>query len=200
MLMLFWIASRIGGFLIENYDGAGFLIFLGLLFLVFRGLFKRLFTRGPGAGLAQNTAGAISRRVVYMLALGGFVLALIIVRIDMPVSGEFNILPAHNADVRAQVEGLIEEIAVAEGDAVQAGQVIARLADLEKRAELAKIEAQVRQTEADLRGLKAGPVAQEIAVTRQEMETAKTRLEHARNRYTEYQAINQQKIARACSR
>ena len=199
MLMLFWIASRIGGFLIENYDGAGFLIFMGLLFLVSRGPFKRLFTRGPGAGLAQNTAGAVSRRVVYSLALGGFVLALVVVRIDMPVSGEFNILPAHNADVRAQVEGLIEEIAVAEGDAVEAGQIIARLAGLEKRAELAKIEAQVRQVQADLRGLKAGPIAQEIAVTRQEMETAKTRLEHARNRYAEYRAINRQKIARAHS-
>ncbi len=197
--MLFWIASRIGGYLVENYDGTGFVIFMGLLVLVFRGMFKRLLTRAPGAEFAQNTAGAVSRRVVYMFALVGLVLALIIVRIDMPVSGEFNILPTHNADVRAQVEGLIEEIAVTEGDIVKAGQIIARLADLEKRAELTQIEARVRQTQADLRGLKAGPIAQKIVVLHQEMETAKTRLEHANNRYAEHRAISRQRIARAHS-
>ncbi len=203
ILILFWIASRIGGFLVENYDGTGFVVFMGLLSIAFWRPLKRLFGRGPGhrpaGGLARNASGAVSRRTVYVLFLAGVMLALIFVRMEMTVSGEFNVFPTHNADVRAQVEGLIEEIAVTEGDVVEAGQIIARLADLEKRAELAKIEAQIRQTQADLRGLKAGPIAQEIAVARQEVDTAKTRLEHARNRYEEYRHIQAAKIARARS-
>ncbi len=176
---------------------------MGLLSIAFWRPLKRLFGRAPagspGGGLLRSTSGAASRRTVYLLFLGGLALALIFGRMEMTVSGEFNVFPTHNADVRAQVEGLIEEIAVAEGDVVEAGQIIARLADLEKRAELAKSEAQIRQTQADLRGLKAGPIAQEIAVARQEIDTAKTRIEHARNRYEEYRHMQAAKIARARS-
>ena len=203
VLILFWIASRIGGFLIENYDGTGFAVFMGLLLIAFWRPLKRLFGRAPtggsGGGLMRSTSGAASRRTVYLLFLGGLALAFVFLRMEMTVSGEFNVLPTHNADVRAKVEGIIEAIQVAEGDRVREGQVMARLSDLEKRAELAKIEAEIRRARADLKGLRAGPIAQEIAVARLEVETAKTRLEHARNRYTEYRAMNQQKIARARS-
>jgi len=40
--------------------------------------------------------------------------------------------------VRAAVEGIVEEIRVQEGDQVKAGDVIARLADKDIRAELLK--------------------------------------------------------------
>jgi multidrug resistance efflux pump len=203
--ILLWIASRIGGFLVENFDGAGFVIFCILLFLVFRKMLKQIIARLPrkqlgndsGAGLLGDTAGGAARRAVYLLALGGIVLAMVFVRIDMPVSGEFNIQPTHNADVRTQVEGLIEEVAVDEGDVVEQDQVVARLAGLEMRAELAKVEARIRQTQADLRSLIAGPIAPEITVARQKVETAETRLEHSRHRIAEYDAMHRQKVARA---
>ena len=197
--ILSFIASRIGGFLVENYDGTGFVVFMGLLLIAFWQPLKRLFGRGPAGGLARNTAGMASRRTVYLLFLGGVALALVFVHTEMTVSGEFDVLPTHNADVRAQVEGLIEGIRVAEGDVVEKGQIIARLSDLDKRAELAKIEAQIRRSRADLKGLEAGPIAEELAVARQEVDTAKTRLEHARNRYEEYRHMQAERVKRARS-
>ncbi len=53
-----------------------------------------------------------------------------------------------------------------EGDQVKAGDVIARLADKDVRAELLQTAAQVREAQANVRRLQAGTTAESIAVAR----------------------------------
>src|SRR2546430_982281 len=74
------------------------------------------------------------------LALGaGALLLLSVVPLNLTVSGEFTLLPRHNADVRAEVEGIIERMYMTEGQEVVAGDTIARLGDREYAARLAAI-------------------------------------------------------------
>jgi multidrug resistance efflux pump len=98
------------------------------------------------------------------------------------VAGGFTIEPLHNADARTETEGLVERVYVAEGDAVRAGEVIARLSDRAHRADLATTDARLRETRAHLRMLEAGPTADSIALARTALEQADTRLQYARAR------------------
>src|SRR5207245_9774213 len=81
---------------------------------------------------------------------------LFLVHLQLRIAGPFTVLPEENADVRAGVDGIVEEIRVHEGDQVKAGDVIARLADKDLRAGLLQTEAQVREARANLRRLQAG--------------------------------------------
>jgi multidrug efflux pump subunit AcrA (membrane-fusion protein) len=59
-------------------------------------------------------------------------------RMELTVSGEFRVLPIHNSDVRAEVEGIIDGIYADEGDVVNKGFTIAQLSDRDRQAELRK--------------------------------------------------------------
>ena len=73
---------------------------------------------------------------------------------------------AHNAEVRAEVEGIIEEIVHDEGDVVNAGDLIARLSDRDYRAEVEKIKAEIAEKDAKLKMLQRGARAEEIELAR----------------------------------
>src|SRR2546429_1414005 len=81
---------------------------------------------------------------------------------ELKIRGLFNVLPIHNADIRAEVEAIVEEINVDEGDVVQAGDVIARLSDRDVRADLRKTEADIDQRRAKLKMVEAVPTDQEV--------------------------------------
>jgi len=95
--------------------------------------------------------------------------ALICVHSELRIKGPFDVLPVRNADVRAVVEGLVSEVVVEEGQAVQEGDPIAHLFDRDVLAELKKTEAAIEETQAKLRLLVAGPRAEEIDQARIEV-------------------------------
>ncbi len=65
--------------------------------------------------------------------------------------------------VGAKITGRLTEVRVDQGDAVEAGQVLARLDDAQLRADVARGEAALRAAEAQLRDLAAGARPEEIA-------------------------------------
>lgn len=80
--------------------------------------------------LFGSDGGRISsiKRPVKVLATLTILLAvLFLVHMELRVSGEFNIRPLHNADVRAEIEGIIKSIHVKEGDLIEKGHLIAYL-------------------------------------------------------------------------
>lgn len=196
--LLGFITLRFGEFLVGRYQGLGFLLFTALLLLFFRNAVRRALARLPAWRRGLPGRIATMRRPVLGLALLLVSLpVLFLVRLELKVGGEFTVLPTHNADVRAEVEGIIEEILVREGDRVGAGALIARLSDRDLRAELRKVEAEIAEKEAQLRMLKAGPRREELALARQEVETAMTRQAHARKRYEEATRMHAERRARA---
>lgn len=180
------IALSFGGYLIGRYQGFGFLLFTGVLMTMFRNPLKKLpaLVR-PGQGRLPSM-----KRLATALTVFGAVLAvLFFVKMDLKVSSEFTVLPAHNADVRAEVEGIIAEVLVDEGDFVKEGDVIARLADRDYRADLQKIEAEIAEQQAKLNLLRAGPRREEIEIARAEVAKAKDRLSFAREKLETFESL-----------
>ena len=196
--LLGYIALYFGRFLTERYQGVGFMAFSGLLMVVFQNPLKNSLAKTSALLKSGPQIFPPMKRPVKIILLGAVVLAMLfLVRMELTISGEFTVLPSHNADVRAEVEGIIEEILVKEGDQVQKGDLIARLSDHDHRAELSVVEAGVDERRAKLKMLKAGPRQEEIALARNAVETAKTRQVQAGNRYDQAQRLRAERLARA---
>jgi multidrug resistance efflux pump len=202
------VASRFGSYLVERYQGWGAVLFCFLLGGLFRGSLKKMLKRlsssfalgrfrgkvGEGVSVGRvmptNTApprsassqtqpGRGFRSPVKFLGVGLLLAALFLVRMELKVGGEFTVLPAHNADIRAEVEGLIEEICASQGDTVAVGAPIARLSSRDCRAELQKVKAQVDEQEARLKLLRAGPRPEEVELARVLVAKAEDQLQYA---------------------
>lgn len=148
----------------------------------------------PAIARASRRAGAIRRATSYDLyqargaggrtpTRAGFWYLLILVGLvalgtlpyDYDAGGEVVILPAGRASVPPLIPGDIREIFIREGDFVEAGQVVGRLADDEQRAEVAVAESKIDELQARLDLLKTGASESQIALARQKVETAATR-------------------------
>jgi putative peptide zinc metalloprotease protein len=124
------VSWHVGGFLIDRYKAAGFLVFLVLLVTVFRRATSTVLSRIRH--LSRHSVARVAelrgrRGPTYSLAAVVLVLAALVIPVELRVTGAFTILPAHNADIRAEVEGTIAEIYVDEGDAVEKGRLLAHL-------------------------------------------------------------------------
>jgi multidrug resistance efflux pump len=182
IFLLGFIALRFSGYLIRNYQGLGFILFMVMLMILFKKTLKKTGSRtlaafrlGPGVASSIKTP----------LKLGAVLLALAVLflgRMELKVTGEFNVFPVHNADVRAEVEGIIEEIHADEGDVVQEGQLIALLSDRDYRAEFRQVNADIDEKQARLKMLEAGARPEEIDVARTAMQKAQERLKYGTSR------------------
>ena len=181
---------RVGSYLIDNHQPLALLALMSYTGLRSGRRFRRLFGQRSARTDLDDDGDVIStqtehadepaerseprkkrprsrRREITWGALAAAALAILfLVHLPLRIAGPFTVLPEENADVRAAVEGIVEEIRVHEGDQVKAGDVIARLADKDARAELLKTQAQVREGLANLRKLQAGTTAESIAVAR----------------------------------
>ncbi len=180
--LLGFILLTLGAFLIARYQAWGGAFFAAFLLVIFRHPLRK--AAGLLASLFPGNA-PIMRRVKRLVKLTA-VLALIaaglyFIKTDFKVSGEFTILPIHNADIRAEVEGIIEEIVHEEGDVVKAGDLIARLSDRDYRAELEKVKAEFAEKDARLKMLKAGARAEEIELARTTVEKGQQRVKHSKS-------------------
>jgi multidrug resistance efflux pump len=129
--------------------------------------------------------------------VGAALLALLVFgRMELKVAGEFRVLPSGNADVRAGVAGLIEEVLVDEGDQVGTGTLLVRLSDRDLRAELSQIEAEIDHKSAVLKMLEIGPRPEEIDLAQKEIATARTERDHAARQLAEARRIHAQDLAR----
>jgi multidrug resistance efflux pump len=198
--LLSWVALMVGGFLTERYQGTGAIVYAGLLGLAFQNPLRRWTARPTLRAWRERVTArwkAVKRPTRVLLVLGLAVVVLFLVPWELTVSGEVSVAPRHNADVRAEVDGIIAEVYVDEGQRVAAGELIARLADRDYRAELKAVEGQSNETQARLKMLRAGPRAEELRLARQHIETAETRLEHARRRYGEAEQMQAARLAQA---
>lgn len=198
VLLLGTIAWWFGGYLVSEYRGFGFVLFVVFLSMLLRNPLRRSFLALPERVRSAPAWFRALSRPARVLAVSGAVLAaLYLVPATLTVSGSFGIRPVDNADMRAEVEGLIEAVYVDEGDTVGKGALVARLADHSLRADLAQTEAALREKEAKLRMLRAGPRPEDIALARQRVENAKKREVEAVGRHAEAARMRAERIAGA---
>jgi len=180
--LISFILVSLERFLVRRYQGWGFVFMLALVGAIFRNpLQKALRFLASQMAPSQGMLSVMKRlaTTLAVLAIAGAVLYFI--RTDLRIAGEFRILPIHNADIRAEVEGIIEEIVREEGDLVNAGDLIARLSDRDYRAELEKVKAEILEKEAKLKMLKAGARAEEIELAKAVVAKGQERLKYARS-------------------
>ncbi|WP_447987457.1 efflux RND transporter periplasmic adaptor subunit [Nitrospira sp. Nam74] len=195
------LAWWLGGSLVQRYQGFGFLLFVTLVTAVFRHPLWRAWRSGlvwlKTVPTAIGRLGTSKRPVKVMLLVVVTFAFLVLGRLELTVSGEFRVLPIENADVRAEVPGILEEVFVNEGDFVETRTVIARLADRDYRSELKEVNAQLDEKQARLRLLRVGARPEEIEVARKAVAAAKTRQEQAHKRYDESSQFRTERLARA---
>lgn len=178
IFILSYLASLLAHFLVDQLQGTGFIIFIGILMIIFYGKIKGLWLRFSNYFSRFNQSGLSGKKPLLYVSLI-FILAFILLyKIELTVPGEFEIYPAHNADIRAEVEAIIDEIYVNEGDKVKKGDKLAHLSDREYKLQLSKVEAEIREHEAQLKMLTLGATKEEITSVRSKLKTAKTRYEH----------------------
>ncbi|NLD74371.1 MAG: biotin/lipoyl-binding protein [Chloroflexi bacterium] len=97
-----------------------------------------------------------------------------VVRSDTGVIAEGRIVPHAYVSLTPAQGGRVAEVLVAEGDAVEAGQLLVRLDDGHQRAALAEAEAALAGARANLALVSAGPEAEQIAAAEAGVEVART--------------------------
>ncbi|PYJ98126.1 MAG: hypothetical protein DME23_13020 [Verrucomicrobia bacterium] len=143
----------------------------------------------------QKGGARVVKRLLKLAFLGGATaVALVYLHPELRIKGPFDVLPVHNADVRAGVEGLIEEICVDEGQTVHQGDLIARLFDRDARAELQKTEAAIEEAQAKLRLLVAGPRPEEIEQARIEVAKDTEAIAFATSRQNRDKTLYEEKL------
>jgi multidrug resistance efflux pump len=193
-VLLGYAAFKVGGFLIERDQRVAFLALVGAVGARTRLRMHKLFGRGQHARASKTRRSRPRRTRVALAALAALAALLMLGRAQLRVEGTAGILPLHNADVRALVGGIVDEICVDEGDRVRKGDVIARLSDRDYRAELEKTEAEIEQSRARLDLLIAGPTQAQIEVARTAVMKAEDRLEFARTKLARDRALFEQQL------
>ena len=87
------------------------------------------------------------------------------------------VVPVLESSLSMPAGGIVQEVLVAEGDTVEAGQPLLRLRSLSQQAAVAQAEAGVAQAQARVDELKAGPRPEEITVAQAAVDTAAAQLD-----------------------
>ena len=103
------------------------------------------------------------------------------VKTDGLVVAEARVVPVRYATLSLQVGGVVSQVLAAEGDRVEAGQVLLRLDARELDLQVAQAEASLAQAEARLQQLKRGPSAEDLAAARQGLAAAEAAHERLLN-------------------
>ncbi|HEY0194001.1 MAG TPA: HlyD family efflux transporter periplasmic adaptor subunit [Kofleriaceae bacterium] len=106
------------------------------------------------------------RRIAIVVVVG----LVLLIPYPLSITGDFEVISMKPMVVRSQVEGPLTEILVKMGDHVEAGQVVARLLDVELKLERARVLAQLREVEASLRLTREGYRKEEIQIARLRVE------------------------------
>jgi HlyD family secretion protein len=169
--------------------GLGFLAFLivavshflgqrwGLVGVFATALLGVVVLRGSFQGLL---AGEVSqmiqvrhrRAVLWVLGLGALAAALFLVHIEDRARGAFRVHPVVRVELRAPVGGFLQEAYFDEGSRVSPGAVAVRLEVPHLASRLAQKRAEVREVQARLRLLEAGPRTEEVDAQRRRVERA----------------------------
>ena len=191
----YWLLGTIllgmGRFLTAQYQGWGFALSSGFTLAVVGSVTGKSLLPRP------SSLWRPGRRAQVAILVAGLLVLSYLVRLPLRVSGEFEVLPAGNADVRAEVEGIIETVYVEEGDRVAAGQPIARLSDRQALSRLRMVEAEIGEKRQRLGLLRAGARREDLDVARLAVAKADDRLRFARQELERAQALN---AAQAASR
>jgi HlyD family secretion protein len=123
--------------------------------------------RGSGAGVASAQQATATPMPVVMASKG--------------VVADAKVVPVYSAQLGVATSGIVSEVWVKEGDTVEAGQTLIKLASARQAAAAAQAEAQLQRAQAHLSELKAGARAEERRAARATLDAAQARLKRVQD-------------------
>ena len=187
-LMLLMMARFLRGYI--GLAGVGLVGVLGIM--VGRGLLHGLFA-GEFREMVFQRHGRI---LIWLMILTGLFVASFLIPWADRATGVFEVRATTHAEVRAPVAGFLDLVNYEEGQQVSAGCEIARLTIPDLASRIAQKEAELRDAEARLKLLRAGPRAEEIAQQGRRVDAAKALCNVARKSLEHQQLALQQQLIR----
>ena len=149
-----------------------------------------------GGSPSPGRSGKSARRLRAAAVIAVASVVLFLVPMELKVTGEFTVLPNDRSDVRSMVEGIVVSMDVDEGTRVRTGQVVARLVDRDRAAELIGVQGEIAEKQAMLRLLRAGPTPEQIELGAREVVTAEARRAHSEKRIAEARQMQSEQITK----
>jgi len=151
----------------------------------------------PGGAARPRSLMKATLRYALRLGLPAILLGVMFIPYPYQTGGPFRFLPTKRAEVRSEVEGLVEAILVREGDWVKAGQPLARIAGRTHEKNLKATLARLEETKAQLDLLLAGAKPEEIETALADVRTAGTSLAWSSPRAKRYAELSKQQLVSA---
>ena len=196
MFHLGLIAYFFWGNLVPLYEGRGALAALLLLiFVMHKPIFGALAKLPPIAWLLDRRGGWArwSVRVAIPVAI---VLTLLL-PYPYRTGGAFQFLPSRRAEIRTEVDGVIEEVLVREGDEVKAGQPVARLGPRNHARNLLAAKARLEGGRARLELVERGPRPEQVASAESKVASATVEATWAAERAQRYEGLYNERLLAA---
>jgi multidrug resistance efflux pump len=178
IFVVFW---RLWAVLTEMYGGIGAMTAIALVFFaVHKPVTQTVARRRSVRWLFSKDGGRLRWSV--RLGILALVVALGFIQYPYEASGPFRLLPAESYKIRTEVEGMIDEVLVHEGQWVEAGDPVLRLIERKYETRVLSALSQLDEAQAKLNLLKKGATPEEIRTAQAAVETAAAQLawSHAR--------------------
>jgi multidrug efflux pump subunit AcrA (membrane-fusion protein) len=129
---------------------------------------SRALLKDVAAGEVRQMLSQRQKRLaVWIAVMNGLVAALCFVHMEDRASGKCQVRPVVRAEIRAPLAGFLREVHCDEGDRVTAGAPVARLEVPDLFSRLMQKQAEVRESQARLQLLEAGPRSEEVELQRE---------------------------------
>ncbi len=122
------------------------------------------------------------RRALLLALAAGIVLFLVVFPLPMRVDGNATVAPARSAQVQPEIEGVVRQVYVHEGQHVQRGQVLAELEDWEYRTALAGARAKLETANSEMNRALAGNDGTEAGIQRVQADYWASEVERSQER------------------
>ncbi|MCC9597864.1 MULTISPECIES: HlyD family secretion protein [unclassified Rubrivivax] len=149
----------------------------------------------PSETAEQAQAEAPASRTWYYMkrALAVTLLLLLFLPYPYDAGGDFEIYPAARQVVTTDVAGIVEEVNFDGGEQVAKGQVIARVASTDLKAQLQTFDARIAAQRAVVAELKSRPRKEEVALAQSELEIARQRARFSGERVPRLERMHQER-------
>lgn len=147
----------------------------------------------PREGSRSKTWAKVRKWSIALGIVGGLVLVGFI-PYPYQAGGPFTLLPVSRIEVRSEIEGLVEDVLVREGQWIEAGTPIARLSARVQERNLKATEGQLEEAKSQLLLLQAGAKPEEIEKAETAVRTAQTSIAWSKPRAERYAELYRQKM------
>ncbi len=173
-LLFSWLVlGTMGNVLIDSFQGVGALLALLLVWVRYEEWLKKQWEKVPVMGkMLTNEGGTFRVRLLVKLTL--LLVGAVVLFLPYPfeAGGDFEVLPAHQMGIRAEVAGILKEVLVEENQTVVKGQEVAVLDDRLQRTRIEALQASLEESRALVALRRKGAKPEEIAKARQEVASA----------------------------